>query len=192
MGDFDGKRWRPYLDQDTQDRRDEIIDHLEQNYDGPSDFVKQKLMEEKPLDIDEQIKRARQDKNELEEKLSRLEQIKKEREQASQLRDKRELLKEKQKKLKEASQQGYMSEEKIREEVIQKCKDKVSSSGQLDSIDELSIGVDERVRRRVEKQPVVDELVKEVQRLQDEIESLNGGREDFFIDLEDHEEVRQP
>jgi DNA anti-recombination protein RmuC len=184
MGDFEGQRWRPYLDEEARERRDEILDHLQDNYDGPSDFVKRKLMEEAALDIEERIKRAESKEQEAKEKRKRLERIKREREEQSQLRDKKELLQEKQKKLRKLRDRDSKTEEEIREEVRERCEEKVRSSSQIDSVDELNIGVDERVRRRLEKQPDFDELVEDVQRLQDEIQELNGGDElDCFMDL---------
>jgi len=180
MGDFDGQRWRPYLDEEARERRDEIIEHLKRNYDGPSDFIKQKLIEEETLSIDEKIQKLEDDVEEKKEDLQKFKTIKREREQQDKLRDKKELLKQKQSKLEEIRDEGVdsfheimMYEIKQREKRGYDCSDP-----------ELARTVLNRAERKFEKQPDVDELVEEVERLQRQVKELNGGREDWFLDLQ--------
>lgn len=185
MGDFKGNTWHIYLNQDAKERRDEIINHLEGNYDGPSEFVKQKLEQETALNIEERIERAKSEKEEYEDKIQRLQRIKQEREEQSALRDKKELLVEKQKKLRKVQKKDLDTEEEILRKVKRRAEEKVSSSSQIDSLEDLAVGIDERVRRHKAKQPDLDELVEEIERLQSEICELNNGENlDCFLDLE--------
>jgi len=189
MSDFGGKRWRPYLDEETQERRDEILDHLQEKYDGPSDFLKQKLMEEKALSIDERIERKEQKQQEVENDLERLKRIKNEREQQSQLRDKRELLKEKQEKLREIADSGSKSFEAVCRDAMEKSlKRKPNHLTEKEYLcnDYRKKKIGARIESALEKENDrdVDELVSDVQRLQREIEELNGGPEGYFMSLE--------
>jgi len=193
MGSFDSRTWKIYLDQDAQDRRDEILDHLKKNYDGPSDFVQQSLENERALSIEERIMRLEQDRKEIEQDLQKLKQIKSEREQMDKLRDKKELLKEKQKKLREISNEGVKSEEEVRQEVVEEIREKAQQSYKIDNVEEYMSKdrVQSRIQRRVESRldstVEVDELVQDIERLQSQIAELNGGREDWFMDLSQQE-----
>jgi len=195
MGDFDGKRWHPYLDEETQERRDQILDHLQENYEGPSDFLKEKLREEKALSIEERIERKKQKKEEAESDLERLKRIKREREQQDKLRDKRELLKEKQSKLRELADKDEKSRSEIREEVVEEMREKAEGSPKIDDVDEylekdsIERKIDRRVDSRFSSSEDKDELVESINRLQKQVAELNGGEEDYFMDLETVDEV---
>jgi chromosome segregation ATPase len=195
MGDFEGRKWHPYLDEETRERRDELIDHLKKNYDGPSDYLKQKLMEEKALSIEERIEKKKKLKEDAESDIERLQRIKKERETQDKLRDKRELLKEKQKKLRDIAETGKKSREEIRDQVLEKMREKAESSPKISDVgewinsDSTQRRIDRRVDSRLESEARVDGLVEDVQRLQKQVKELNGGEEDYFMDLEKVEEV---
>ena len=196
MGEWSGKRWHPYLDEEAQERRDQILDHLKQNYDGPTHFVKEKLKEEQALDIQERIRRKEQNLKQKEEELEKLKRIKSERDTQDKLRDKRELLKEKQKKLRKIARKETKSEEEVREEVLENMREKAESSPKISDVEEWinSSRTQERIRRQVESRIEsdfdVDELVETVERLQSQVAELNGGEEDYFMDLETVEEVK--
>lgn len=184
MGDFDGSRWNIYLNQNAQDRRDKIIEYLRKNYDGPSDFVKQKLHEEDALTLDQKIKKFEQEIAEKEEKLKKFKQVKKEREQQDRLRDKKELLRDKQNRLREISKNKSKSEDVIREEVKQKLlNDKPASISKDEYLEGKSEIIDARVNHRMSSSLNIDELVEQVERLQEEIKELNGGSEDWFMEV---------
>jgi len=197
MGSFEGRTWKIYLDEETREQVHQIKEHLQEHYDGPSDFVQEKLHEEEALDIDERINRARQEKKELDEKLSRLQQMKTDREEASMLRDKRELLKSKQEKLTEMRKEDNSvskSREEVRQEVVEEIREKCRSSPKVDDVDEHleSERVQSRIEHRVDSRMPdkdVDQLVQDVRRLQEEVAELNGGRESYFLDLETGEGV---
>lgn len=185
MGDFGGKRWRPYLDEEAQKIRDEKLQHLKENYEGPSDFIKKKLKEEKVLDIEERIRRAEKDLEEEKERLEKLKQVKKERDQQDRLRDKKQLLKDKQERLKEIQESG-MSEEAVRKRVRQRqLKRKPPRYSDEEYLEMKSDRVDRMVENRLESQSDLDELVEEVRRLQGQVEELNGGEGlPWFMDLD--------
>ena len=194
MGDFEVKeRWKVYLDKPTKEKLHEIKEHLEENYEGPSDFVQKKIQEEEVLDIDQRIERAKQKEERHRNERKKLEQIKSEREEASKLRDKRELLKEKQKQLRKISDKGIKSEEEIRQEQVQHFREKAMNSGKVDDVDEhmnkerVQNMIDRRVKKKASSNPDVDELVESVERLQSEVAELNGGREEYFMDIEAEE-----
>ena len=197
MGDFEVKeRWKVYLDKPTKEKLREILDHLEEKYDGPSDFVQQKIQEEQALSIEERIQRKKQEKQEAESDLERLKRIKQEREQQDKLRDKRELLKEKQKKLREVADSGEKSRDEIREEVVEEMRKKAEGSPKIDDVEEyvdrdnVQRRIDRRVDSRFSSSEDVDELVEDINRLQKQVAELNGGEEDYFMDLETVDEVK--
>lgn len=180
MANFEPQKyWKLYLDEQTRERVSEIQDHLEDHYDGKSDFLQAKLMQEQPVSLEERIKKAEKDMAEAEKKLERLKQVKSDRDQQQRLKDKRELLREKQKKLRSIQEIGYMSFRDFMVEEVEKRKDRGH---------ELSEGVLRmckiRAESKFEGQPDVDDLVRDVQRLQEEVAELNGGPEKFFMDLE--------
>jgi len=191
MGDFEVKeRWKVYLDKPTKEKLREILDHLEDNYDGPSDFVQQKIQEEQALSIEERIKRAEQEEEEAQQKKERLKRIKQEREQQDKLRDKRELLKEKQKKLRELADKEQKSRSEVREEVVEEMREKAEGSPKIDDVDEylekdsIQTKISRRVDREFSSSQNKDELVECINRLQKQVAELNGGKEDYFMDLE--------
>jgi len=182
MGSFDGDTWKIYLSEEARERRDEIIDHLRDNYEGPSHYLREKLREENALDVEQQIERTESEMRELEEKLQRLQRIKEERDQQQTLRDKKELLKSKQEKLRELRSNQELSEEQVEEEIIEDLRGR---SALPDS--EEKIRKTRAFSKLKEKRfggSSLDELVSDVERLQSEIEELNGGEElDCFLEL---------
>jgi len=197
MGDFEVKeRWKVYLDKPTKEKLREILDHLEDKYDGPSDFVQQKIQEEQALSIEERIKRAEQEEEEAQQKKERLKRIKQEREQQDKLRDKRELLKEKQKKLREIADKDEKSRSEVRKEVVEEMREKAEGSPKINDVDEylekdsIQRKIDRRVDSRFSSSEDKDELVEGINRLQKQVAELNGGEEDYFMDLETVDEVK--
>jgi len=91
-------RYHLYVNQKTKERMKEIENHLQEKYDGISDFVEKKMQEEQALDIDERIRRKKQEKREAKEDLKQLKQVKKDRNQRKELDEKEPVLKEKQEK----------------------------------------------------------------------------------------------
>lgn len=177
MSEWNKQYWKIYLDKETRRRVEEILDHLDDHYEGPSDYVQQKLMEEDALSIEERIRRNKQKKQEFDEKIERLKQIKKEREQSKKLQDKKELLKTKQKRYREILEEGLKSEEEIREERRQKRKER----GHDLSDPEIQKYIEKNVQRQLDKQPDVEELIQDIERLQSEITELES-QKDWFID----------
>lgn len=185
MADFQGKRWQPYLDQEARERRDEILDHLQRNYDGPSDFIKQKLLEEDALSLEEKIQKFESEVEEKKEDLEKLKRIKREREEQDRLRDKKELLRDKQEKLRKISRRETQSREEIRESVEEKILSrKPDHLSDQEYLSKKSDRIDRIVEHRLTESPDVDSLVEDVQRLQRQVEELNGGRESWFMELE--------
>jgi|APHM01.1.fsa_nt_gi hypothetical protein len=186
MSDFKvSKTWRVYLNQETRDELREIMPHLEENYNGPSDFVQQKIHEEQPLSIEEQIDRAEQDKNDAETRLKRLRSIKRERESKEKLESLRTELRSKQHKLREARESSSMSEA---EALHAACQRELSNKpARFDKSSYLEKKA-RRVSRRAEKLTGdgrdVGSLKREVEELQEQVAELNGGREDWFISLD--------
>lgn len=194
MGSFGGKRWRAYLDQEAQKIRDQKLDHLKRNYSGPSDFVKKQLKEEEVLSLEQKIEKVESEIEEKKSDLQKFRQIKRQREQQDKLRDKKELLKEKQKKLRTIQRNDVKSEEEVladaAHQILARCEDKASKESVDEDRFEL-FGKDRyqrRVDRLVEKRSVnmsrVDDLVESVQRLQNQVADLNGGPEDWFLELD--------
>lgn len=194
MGSFEGNNWKIYLNKETRERVHEIKQHLEKNYEGPSDFVQQKLVDEKTLSVEQQIEKKQTELKNLQSDLEQLKQIKREREQMDKLRDKKELLKEKQKKLRKLGNQNTLSREQIRAEIVEKMREKAESSPKIGDIDDylqkdrIKTRINRKVESRVQSTGSVDDLVEDVERLQKQVAELNGGREDWFMDLTQQEE----
>ena len=196
MADFEAKDyWKLYLNEEAKERVQEIQDHLNKNYDSRSDFLKQKLLQEKPLSLEERINRKQQSLSEEQVESERLKRIKREREEQSQLRDKKELLKEKQKKLRKVQRDGYGSEEdawyKAASRAWKRCKKsaehaKTDHESAVEAFEEKNMTgkVQAWKDRELENKVDVDQLVEDVQRLQEQVAELNGGREEWFLDLE--------
>lgn len=185
MGKFKGDRWHIYFNEESKQRREEIIDHLQENYDGPSDFVHQKLEQESALGIEERIERTKSKEKEYKEKRQRLERIREERQQQTALRDKKELLKQKQKRLDELDNSGLTYHQALCNAV-----DKMAERSSTKSLSEVEYVKAKwgRIQRMAESKLSscdVDQLVSDVQRLQGEIKELNNGDAlDCFKDLE--------
>ena len=195
MGSFEGKYWKIYLDEKTRERRDEILDHLKAEYNGPSDFTQQALMDEQAMSLEERIERKQQDIEEQKNELQQLKQIHREREQQDKLRDKKELLKEKQRKLRKIQRRGNVTEEdalcNAATQVWNTCVEKAGkpknsdvSARDLFSKDRYQRRVQHFKQKQLESSEDVDQLVEDVQRLQGQVAELNGGREDWFLDLQ--------
>lgn len=181
MADFDVKDyWQIYLNKEMKERVKQIQDHLEDNYEGKGDFLQAKLEQEQPLSLEDRIEKARKKREEFEEKEQRLKQIKRERSQQDKLRDKRELLKEKQKKLEEVQESGVKSEaDLLRREAFARVNRGYSIENH-----EIQEYIRNAVDSKLESRPDVNELVEDVQRLQRQVAELNGGEENYFMDLE--------
>jgi len=177
VSEWNKQYWKIYLDKETRRRIEEILDHLDEHYEGPSDYVQQKLMQEDALSIEERIQRNKQKKQEFDEKIERLKRIKQEREQSKKLKDKKELLKSKQEKYEKIMDEGLRSEEEIRQEKKRKRKER---GHDLDD-PEIQEYIDRSVQRELEKQPDVNELIKDIKRLQSEVEELES-QKDWFIE----------
>lgn len=195
MGNFSGKRWQPYLDEETQEIRDEKLDHLKRNYDGPSDFIKQKLKEEDALTVEQKIEKVQSEIKEREEDLKKFKQIKRQREQQDKLRDKTELLREKQKKLRKVQRKDFGTEVDAWYQAASRAWKRSKKSVQHTKTDHETVAeafhdknMEKKVRawkdRAMDNRVDVDELVEDVQRLQDQVEKLNGSRKDWFLDLQ--------
>jgi len=195
MGSFDGVRWRPYLDEEAQRIRDEKLDHLKRKYDGPTDFVQQKLKEEEVLSLEQKIEKIQSEIENKEKDLNKFKQIKRQREQQDKLRDKKELLKQKQKELRNVQRRGGLTEEdalaNAAHKVWSKCKDKAEKPKNSE-FSVIELFRKDRYQRRVyhykdkqlEGTEKINELVEDVQRLQDQVAELNGGPEEYFMDLQ--------
>jgi len=195
MGSFDGKRWRAYLDEEAQEIRDEKLDHLKRNYNGPSDFLKKKLKEEDVLSVEQKIQKIESEIDEKKDDLEKFRQIQRQREVQDKLRDKKELLKEKQKKLRKVQRSGYGSEVDAWYVAASRAWKRCVKSAEHPKTDHESAveafedkNLAGRVRawkdRELDKQVDVDELVEDVERLQDQVADLNSGREDWFLDVQ--------
>lgn len=182
MGSFDGDTWKIYLSQEARERRDEIIDHLRDNYEGPSHYLREKLVEENALDVEQQIERTESEMRELEEKLKRLRQIKEERDQQQTLRDKKELLQQKQDKLRDLRENAELSEEQVEQEIIENLKGRSALPDSEEEIRETRAFSKLKEKRFGGEN--LDKLLSDVQRLQEEVRELNGGEElDCFLEL---------
>jgi len=156
---------------------------LQGNYDGPSEFVREKLEKETALDIEERIKRAESKEKEAKEKRKRLERIKREREEQSALRDKKELLQEKQDKLRELADKDPISREDAERQALQQLNQRSTFEKMGDEEVKETRAFDKKVDSLTADQNK-DELVEDVQRLQKQVADLNGGPEDYFMDLQ--------
>lgn len=181
MGNFTGKdTWKIYLDKQTKQKVKDLADYLENNFEGPSDYVQTKLQEEDTLSDREKYEKFKQKRDEFEEKAQQMKQVIQDREKQDKLRDKKELLKQKQSKLEEVRDTGFKSREEIREEEFAKRE----NSNHDFSEEEMKEAVDRAVERKLDKRLDVDELVEEVQRLQNQISELQNEDEEWFMDLQ--------
>jgi len=186
MSEFQPKDyWKIYLNKESKERIREIQDHLDDNYDGKSDFVQNKLQEEKPVSLEERIKKAKEKKQREEERLEKLKQVKKEREDQQTLKDKKELLRKKQEQFDDLENFEPFSEQKIIHETARNIKKSVNNSGE--SLHESEIAQDQiskRIGKKLDQRTDPSQLVREIERLQEEVSDLNGGREDWFLDVQ--------
>jgi len=180
---WEGSAIRISLNKDARDLIEEKRNHLEENYEGPSHFFRQKLEEEEVLSVDEKIKQIRTQKQELENKLSKYQQIKNERSKQQLLNQKKQELKTLQESLKQVRMNELPTESDIRQEETEKRKER----GYDVSDSKVQEAIERRVRKRLENQPDVKELRSRISQLQSEVAELNGGREDWFMDLSQQE-----
>jgi len=185
MGSFESKeRWKIYLDEPTRKRIHQIQDHLENNYDGPSHYVQQKIKEENVLSAKERLEKFQNEREKLDKKIEQLQQVIEDRNQQDKLQTKVELLKEKQDKLRNVAENGIKSREEVAQEELEK---RVDRGYDLDRDSEI---IQDAVNRRLERRPDVDELVESVEVLQREIKDLDPESDVEFMDLETVEEVK--
>jgi len=182
---WEGSAIRISLNKDARDLIEEKRNHLEENYEGPSHFFRQKLEEEEVLSVDEKIKQIRTQKQELESKLDKYQQIKNERSKQQLLNQKKQELKKLQDRLKQVRSNNLRSESEIRQEETEKRKER----GYDVSDSKVQEAIERRVRKRLENQPDVEELRSRISQLQSEVAELNGGgEEDWFMDLQAEQE----
>jgi len=173
----------------------EFIDHLEQEYDGFTDFVECKLREERNEmpDLEKKIEEKEEKLDQLYEELQGLKEKKERQENRELLEEKRQRLRDLQKEFKRLQRDGLVSRDEAEEKVLSKARSRVMYQDLSDEEIVSELGeenFENQVERHLVDKEQLSDLRKEISSLQDEIESLNGGREDFFIDLDDHEEVQ--
>lgn len=185
MGDsFEIKsRYHLYVNQKTKERMKEIENHLQEKYDGISDFVEKKMQEEQALDIDERIRRKKQEKREAKEDLKQLKQVKKDRNQRKELDEKEPVLKEKQEKLREVVSEDGMSREEAEKKVFAQLEDRAAFQDMGEEEIKQTNSFKSKVEELVSSHDV-DQLVEEIIQLQERVQELNGGPEDYFMDLD--------
>lgn len=183
MGDFSGTKWHPHLNEEARERRDEIRDHLEEKYENPSHFIREKLREEKALDIEERIRRKEMEKEQTEQDLKQLKQMKKDRNQRKELDEKEPVLKEKQEKLREVVSEDGMSREEAEKKVFAQLDDRAAFQDMGEEEIKQTNSFKSKVEELVSSHDV-DQLVEEIIQLQERVQELNGGPEDYFMDLD--------
>lgn len=176
-----GNRVNIYINQEAKERIEEIRPHLEQEYEGPSDFFKTKLKQEEPLDLEEKIEEKEREKVELEADIQELKKRKKAQNQERRLKELEGDLKEKQESLEEAKEDDRRS----RDEIIEDIKEKHRQSGrEID--DELMDKIEANADRKISRRPNLDELSQEISEIQEEIMELDPDREEkpeWFLEV---------
>jgi len=180
------KTWKVYLDDETRQQIREIMHHLEDNYEGPSDFVQQKIKEEQPNSLAQRIKRAEQQKQDAEDKLDHLKEIRRERNQEERLEDLRDKLRSKQQELQEAEQSKVLSEaEALQLACDKELEHKMSNMPDTQYLEKKARRVKRRADKLMDSSADVQSLREEVSDLQNRVADLNGGREDWFLELQE-------
>ena len=181
--------WKIYLNEEAKEKLREIQDHLDENYENRSEFLREALKDEQALSLEERIRRLEEEREETDKQIEQLKRIKQEREQQDKLRDKRELLKEKQKKLREAQESDSLTREEAEEQVF----DELEPRSTFSDMSRSEIRDTRAFQKKVEElcsEVDIDELVEDINRLQQQVAELNGGEEDYFMDLETVDEVK--
>lgn len=177
---WEGSRAEIYFNQEIQELIRQKKDHLVTNYEGPTDFFQTQLQQEDVLSPEEKLQQIQDKKQEVMREEERLQQIIKEREKDQKLDELEDELRDKQDELRSVRESGVKSFSELMFEESEKRK----ARGHDVSDPRVAWRLKSRVERMIESRPDVEELEKEVDRLQRRVAELNGGREDWFIELD--------
>lgn len=161
-----GGRSNIYHGDEIQDIIEEIYPHLDEKYEGPTDFFRQKLKEEKEeaATIQDKINEFQKKKRIAEERIEELEKLKEEKKKKEKLRRLKNQLESKQEKYQELKDKDLMTVEEKRQELEDK----------LDT-DQFGSLIEEKVEehcQKLEERKDLDKLRQEIKNLQQEIRDL--------------------
>jgi DNA repair exonuclease SbcCD ATPase subunit len=174
---------------------EEFVEYLDDQYDGPTDFLEEALRREKKEkpSLEERIERLDEKESEIKSKKQELLEKRRERQKENELEQKKRKLQDLQKELQRISRDGLTSREEARQQILEKYRGMERYSGLSD--DEIIEKINEvrDFEQLVDEKSVeegrVQELVKEIEELQETVADLNGGEYDWFIDPKQKVEV---
>jgi len=163
-------------------------EHLIQNYDGPTDFFQSKLEQEETLSPEEKLEQIEEKEEEIKSEKQRLKEKIRERERDQKLSELEDKLRDKQDRLDSLLEGDFVSREEAEEKALNKLSDR---SGAWSDMTESEIRDTRAFEKHVDElvctEDDVEQLKKEVDRLQRNVAELNGGREDWFLELDSME-----
>jgi len=169
---------------------DRFQEHLEKEYAGFTDFVETKMREEfnNLPTLEDEVESLEQELERKREELKDKKQKLKKQNRQHILQEKRKELRSVQEDIKYLENNDVKSESEIREEKERHFRENTDFDVEMDETQEL---IDRAVQDALEDQPDLDqdldELKQRATELQSEISELNGGPEDWFIQIEEAE-----
>jgi len=158
---------------------DEIGPHLDEEYNGPSHFFREKLREEKEkaATIEDKIEEFEKKRRIAEERIDELQSLKEEKKKKQKLRRLKNELEQKQEKYRELKENDLPTVQQKRSELESK----------LDP-EEFSELIDDKVeehRQKLEQRSDLDELSQEISSLQNQIRELEelDSSPDWFVEV---------
>lgn len=172
-----GGRTEIYHNSEINQLIQDILPHLQEEYEGPTDFFLCKLKEEKEeaASIQDKIEQQKKQKRIVENRLDELRNLQEKRNRKQQIKNLKRRLKSKQQTLKDVQSQDLCSVDERRKQL----------ESDLD-VEEFSDLIDDKVeehRKKLEDRPDESELKEEISSIQDEICRLTEGDESDFDEL---------
>lgn len=168
------------INQEAREIIDDIAPHLEDEYDGPAHFFREKLREEKEQSatIEDKIEEFEKKKRIADERIEELRRIKEEKENKKKLRDLKNTLEAKQSRFEKLEGSELLSVEAKREKLENKLDPEEFGDLIEDKIEEH--------KQKLEERKDLDQLRSEILDLQKKISELEDDSEnqDWFLEVE--------
>jgi len=189
-GDWEGDSKHLYFNDKHKELIEEKKEHLKTNYDGIGDFFLQALIEEQTLSPEEKLKQIEEKEEEIKNEKQRLKDKIRQRERDEKLDELEDKLRSKQDKLDSLLGGDFVNREEAEQQALNSLKSDSRRDWTDDKSDEEIMDTrafEKKVDKLVCTEDEVEELKKEVDRLQRKVAELNGGREEWFLDLQESE-----
>jgi len=187
---WEGSRAEIYFNEQIQELIKQKKNHLVETYEGPTEFFQRKLEREDVLSPEEKLEQIQEKKQEILNEEERLTEKIRERERDQKLDELEDKLRDKQDRLDSLLSSEFVSREEAEQQALKSLKSD-SRRGWTDDKNDEEIMDTRAFKKKVDKlvctEDEVEDLKKEVDRLQRRVAELNEGREEWFLDLQEIE-----